>query len=64
MTEDRDVLTIAQVADILQVHYNTAYKRVRAGEIPAFQIGTEWRVLRTDLFKYLETLKKSRDKRS
>ena len=59
MVEDRDVLTVEQVAEILQVHYQTVYAKVRSGELPAFRIGQQWHVLRKDLFKYIEKLKKS-----
>jgi excisionase family DNA binding protein len=47
MAVDYDILTMKEVCDILQVHPSTIYKLVRAGEIPAFRIGSDWR-FRTD----------------
>lgn len=59
MTEDKrdSLLTIQEAADFLRVHYNTVYRRVRRGEIPASQIGTEWRIQKKDLLRYLERTK-------
>jgi excisionase family DNA binding protein len=37
-------LTLAQVAADLQVSWDTAARRARAGEIPAFKVGVSWRV--------------------
>ena len=46
--EDDD-LTVQQVADLLGVHYMTAYRYVRTGSLAARRVGTEWRVRRSDV---------------
>lgn len=63
MAGDKNVLSVEEVAEELNVHYMTAYARIRNGEIPAFKVGRVWRVRRSDLDKYMEEqLKKARNK--
>jgi excisionase family DNA binding protein len=49
-----DELSLHEVAEILDVHYMTAYRYVRLGILPAHQKGRSWRIHRTDLDEYLE----------
>ena len=44
-----DDLTLQDAADILGVHYMTAYRYVRLGLLPASKVGGSWRVTRADL---------------
>jgi len=44
--DDREILTIEQVAELLQMNYYTVYRKVASGEIPASKIGRSWRVLK------------------
>ena len=55
---ERPILTIKQAAKLLQVDPNTIYRWARAGKFPASKIGKEWRVLRSDVIKFLESKKK------
>lgn len=55
---ERPILTIAQAAKLLQVDPNTIYRWARAGKFPASKIGKEWRVLRADVLRFLESNKK------
>ncbi|TEB11010.1 Helix-turn-helix domain protein [Pelotomaculum sp. FP] len=55
--DDREILTIEQVAELLQMNYYTVYRKVASGEIPASKIGRSWRVLKKDVLKYVEKLK-------
>lgn len=59
MTAFRDerLLTIAQVAERLQLTENTIRKYVRAGSLPALKAGRVWRVRESDLLEFI-----SRDK--
>jgi MerR family transcriptional regulator, light-induced transcriptional regulator len=47
--EHTDLLTLQEAADALKVHYMTAYRWVRRGELPAFKAGGRLRVRRSDL---------------
>ena len=54
----KPILTIRQAAKLLQVDPNTIYRWARVGKFPASKIGKEWRVLRTDVLKFIESHKK------
>lgn len=53
-----DVLTLEQLAEYLHVHYQTARKLVKDGQIPAGRIGRDYKILKKDVLAYLERLKK------
>lgn len=54
---NRDILTISQVAQYLQLSEMTTYKLVHDGTMPAFKIGSHWRVKKSDLDSFIEKLK-------
>ena len=37
------VLTVKEVSELLRVHPTTIYRLLRTKQIPAFQVGSEWR---------------------
>ncbi len=49
-----DLLTVAEVADMLRVSTMTVYRLIRTGELPAVRVGRSYRVKRADLDAYLE----------
>jgi excisionase family DNA binding protein len=53
MVADHEVLTLKEVSQILQVHPITLYKMVRAGKIPSFRIGTDWRFRKDLLIRWM-----------
>ena len=55
---EKPILTIVQAAKLLQVDPNTIYRWARVGKFPASKIGKEWRVLRADVLKFIESHKK------
>ncbi|GGM36033.1 DNA-binding protein [Paraliobacillus quinghaiensis] len=54
---EREIMTITQVAEYLQLSEMTTYKLVQEGKIPGFKIGRHWRVKRDDLDEFIERLK-------
>lgn len=54
----REIMTVSQVAEFLQLSEMTTYKLVQEGKIPAFKIGRHWRIKRNDLDELIERLKK------
>lgn len=48
-----ELLTLQEAADRLRVHYMTAYRWVRRGELPAFKAGGRLRVRGGDLARFL-----------
>ena len=53
MESGQEVLTIKEVCDLLQVHPSTIYKLVRAGGIPAFRIGSDWRFRKDEIERWV-----------
>ncbi len=53
---DKEILTVSQVAEYLQLSEMTAYKLVQEGRIPAFKIGRHWRVKKSDLTSLIDQL--------
>jgi excisionase family DNA binding protein len=50
---EADELSLHEVAEILNVHYMTAYRYVRLGILPARREGRSWRIRRDDLDDYM-----------
>lgn len=46
---DGDRLSLREAADLLGVHYMTAYRHVRTGRLPAELVAGQWQVRRADL---------------
>ncbi len=55
--DDKEFLTLEDVADMLGVTYQLVYKLAKSGELPAIRIGKLYRVARSDLMVYLEEQK-------
>jgi excisionase family DNA binding protein len=49
----QDVLTPAQVAEILQVSEQTVYKLLNTKQLKSRRIGRYWRINKTDLISYI-----------
>lgn len=50
----RDLLTVPQVAELVNIHPDTLYRLCRSGQFPpALQIGGRWRVSVPKLRRYL-----------
>ena len=43
---ENEILTPKEVMNLLYIGRNTFYKLVRSGELPAFRVGKQWRVMR------------------
>ncbi|WP_347553148.1 helix-turn-helix domain-containing protein (plasmid) [Pseudalkalibacillus hwajinpoensis] len=54
---EHDIMTISQVAKYFQISEMTTYKLVQDGKIPAFKIGSHWRVKKSDLNELIDQLK-------
>ncbi len=49
-----EVMTPEQAAAYLQLNRETLYRFIREGRIPASKIGRHWRLLKSDLNRFLE----------
>jgi excisionase family DNA binding protein len=55
---NHEIMTVAQVAEYLQISEMTTYKLVQEGKIPAFKVGRHWRVKKEDLSEFIEKQKR------
>jgi PTS system nitrogen regulatory IIA component len=53
----KNILTIKDVAKVLQISTSTVYKYAEAGKIPSIKIGTARRFIESDIDKYVDTCK-------
>jgi excisionase family DNA binding protein len=63
MSDDEKLLTVAQVADQLQVHPETVRVWIRTGELEAMDIGGEYRISRADLNDFIQRRKTGKKKK-
>ena len=47
------VMTLRESADFLKFHFMTLYKLIKTAGLPAFRMGSDWRVRRPDLDKWI-----------
>ena len=48
-----EVLTVAQVAQLLHLHAMTVYRLVKEGKVPGFKVGGRWRFNRAVLEQWM-----------
>jgi excisionase family DNA binding protein len=58
LDNEKEIMTVTQVAEYLQISEITTYKLVNEGKIKAFKIGRHWRVKKEDLSEFIEKLKR------
>jgi excisionase family DNA binding protein len=54
---DKEVLTVKQVAEFLQMDERTIYKLAKQGDIPSFKVSNQWRFLKKDIESWVEKKK-------
>ncbi len=59
LVHEREVLTVEQAAEYLQIHKVTIYKYIRAGLLPAAKLGKVYRIFRRDLEALVEAARTS-----
>lgn len=52
-SEPDEILTVDQVASYLKTSRKTAYRLVRAGSVPGFRVGAQWRVQKSALVSWI-----------
>lgn len=50
----KEYLSVSDMAEEFGIHEMTFYRMIRDKKIPAFKIGSQWRVRRADLDKWLD----------
>lgn len=54
LNNTKDVLTLKELQELLHIGKNTALRLVQSGEIEAFRVGKQWRVVRDGVIKYIK----------
>ena len=49
-----EILTLKEAARMLRIHFTTAYRLVKAGQLPAFRVGSDWRLSRQQLETWMK----------
>ncbi len=48
----RIILTVKEAADYLKVHPSTLYRLLKERRVPAFRVGSDWRLIREELDRW------------
>jgi len=51
-----EILTIPEMADYLRVHKLTLYRLIKAGKVPSFKIGSDYRFMRSAIEAWIKSL--------
>ncbi len=54
---EREILTVEQAADYLQVHKITVYRYIREGLLPAVKLGKMYRLFSRDVETFLAAMR-------
>lgn len=50
-----EILTLQEVAEYLKVDEKTVYRMVQSKKLPAFKVGNQWRFMKIDILKWIES---------
>ena len=53
LNNTKEILTLKELQVLLHIGKNTALRLVQSGEIDAFRVGNQWRVLRESVAKFI-----------
>ena len=53
LSNTKDILTLKDLQKLLHIGKYTALRFVQSGEIEAFRVGNQWRILKEKLQKYI-----------
>ena len=56
LNNTKDILTLKEFQELLHIGKNTALKLVQSGEIEAFRVGKQWRVMKESVAKYVRKM--------
>lgn len=54
LNQYNDILTVADVCDVLLIGRNRAYELLQKGELHGFQLGRVWKIPKVALEEYLK----------
>ena len=52
LNNTKDILTLKELQELLHIGKNTALRLVQSGDIEAFKVGNQWRVMKESVVRY------------
>jgi len=49
----KQFLTVEQISELLQVHWQTVLRLIRSGDLPAFKLGRGYRITKKDFDEFI-----------
>lgn len=56
LNNTKDILTLKELQELLHIGKNTALRLVQSGEIEAFRVGKQWRVMIESVARYIRKM--------
>lgn len=56
LNNTKDILTLKELQELLNIGKNTALRLVQSGEIEAFRVGKQWRIVKESIVKFLRKM--------
>lgn len=56
LNNTKDILTLKELQELLHIGKNTALRLVQSGEIEAFRVGKQWRIVKDSIIKYIKKM--------
>ena len=56
LNNTKDILTLKEFQELLHIGKNTALKLVQSGEIEAFRVGKQWRVMKESVARSIRKM--------
>ena len=56
LNNTKDILTLKELQKLLHIGKNTALRLVQSGEIEAFRVGKQWRIVKDSIIKYIKKM--------
>ena len=56
LNNTKDILTLKDLQELLNIGKNTALRLVQSGEIEAFRVGNQWRIAKDSIIKYINKM--------
>jgi len=53
MLADHEILTLREACKLLHLHRVTLYKLAKAGKIPGFRVGSDWRLRKDVIMRWI-----------
>ena len=54
LNNTKEIRTLKELQELLHIGKNTALRLVQSGEIEAFRVGKQWRVIKESVIKYVK----------